>query len=103
MEDKRKSNGGARKGAGRPKKVDEMKANEIFVNALKQVYNKDESEEAKIEFVKSLLDSQRGQIFVAEHVFGKAKDIVENVNKNFNADVTAEEVATIKKVLYKDY
>ena len=30
------------------------------------------SQEAKIEFAKKLLTFERGQIFVAEHIFGKA-------------------------------
>jgi septation ring formation regulator EzrA len=71
---------------GRPTKVDEEKSNEIFLKAIKQVYSTDNDTEAKIAFTKDLLDSQRGQIFVAEHLFGKAKDTVEttlNVN-DFN-------------------
>ena len=40
MEEKKK-NGGARTGAGRPTKVDELKANAIFINALKVLYKQD--------------------------------------------------------------
>lgn len=86
MEDKRKYNGG-NKNAGRKPKVDEQKVNTIFVNALKELYNTETDDEAKITFVKNtLMDSQRGQIFIAEHIFGKPKDIVEtthNIN-DFN-------------------
>ena len=85
MEEK-KQNGGKREGAGRPTKADELKANELFGKALKVVYKQDMDEDNKIAFVVDLLDSQRGQIFVAEHLFGKAKDTVEttlNVN-DFN-------------------
>lgn len=83
MEDGRKNNGG-HKNAGRKSKAEEEKVNSLLVKALKQFYNKDEDEEAKIEFIKSsLLESQRGQIFIAEHLFGKAKDIVDqNVSIN---------------------
>jgi hypothetical protein len=86
MEDKRKNNGG-HKTAGRKPKVEEQKVNNIFLQALKELYNKDTDEDAKIVFVKdTLLSSQRGQLFVAEHIFGKPKDIIEathNVN-DFN-------------------
>tara|TARA_R110002051_G_scaffold320008_1_gene404746 strand:+ start:68 stop:352 length:285 start_codon:yes stop_codon:yes gene_type:complete len=69
--------GGKRKGAGRKSKADEEKVNNLFVNALKQLYNKDDDDEAKIDFIKELAESQRGQIFIAEHVFGKPKDTVD--------------------------
>ena len=85
MEEKKKS-GGVRAGAGRPTKVDELKANAIFINALKVLYKQDTDDDNKIAFVVDLLDSQRGQIFVAEHIFGKPKETVEttlNVN-DFN-------------------
>jgi hypothetical protein len=85
MEEKKK-NGGARTGAGRPTKVDELKANAIFINALKVLYKQDLDDDNKVAFVVDLLDSQRGQIFVAEHIFGKPKETVEttlNVN-DFN-------------------
>ena len=70
--------GGARPNAGRKSKADEKKANFIFLTALKRIYNKDEDAEAKIAFVSELAKSQRGQIFIAEHLFGKAPDIVNN-------------------------
>ena len=79
-----KQNGGARKGAGRKTKADEQKVNTLFVNALKELYNEDNEESAKIKFIKStLMDSQRGQLFIAEHIFGKPKDISE-VDLNLN-------------------
>ena len=86
MEDKRKYNGG-NKNAGRKPKADELKVNTIFVNALKELYNTETDDEAKKTFVKNtLMDSQRGQIFIAEHIFGKPKETVEtthNIN-DFN-------------------
>ena len=75
--DKRKENGGARTGAGRPSKAEEQKANYIFTTALKRIYNKEDTDEAKIEFVKDLSESQRGQIFIAEHLFGKAPQVLD--------------------------
>ena len=84
-EDKRKYNGG-NKNAGRKPKVDEEKANNIMVEAIKEFYSKDTEDDAKKELVKTLLESQRGQIFVSEHVFGKPKEKVENTHtlNNFN-------------------
>ena len=69
--------GGARPGAGRKPVADEKKVNEIFLSALKQINNVETDEEAKIEFAKILLGTQRGQIFIAEHVFGKAKETID--------------------------
>jgi hypothetical protein len=80
--------GGKREGAGRPTKVDEEKANTIFLTALKQIYNKETDEEAKIDFVKSvLMDSQRGQLFIAEHIFGKPKETIETTHNVNNFDI----------------
>ena len=84
MEDK-KQKGGARRGAGRKSVADEKKVNTLFINALKELYNEDNEDTAKVNFIKStLMDSQRGQLFIAEHIFGKPKDISEvdlNVNE----------------------
>jgi hypothetical protein len=86
MEDKRKYNGG-NKSAGRKPKVEEEKVNNLFVNALKELYRTDVEDKAKVLFIKDkLLESQRGQIFVAEHIFGKPKETIEtthNIN-DFN-------------------
>ena len=86
MEDGRKNNGG-HKNAGRKSKADEQKANTIMLGALKELYNTETDDEAKTNFVKNvLMESQRGQLFIAEHIFGKPKETIEtthNVN-NFN-------------------
>lgn len=79
--DKRKNNGGHKTNGGRKSKSDEDKVNTIFVNALKDLYSKETDDEAKIHFIKEvLLDSQRGQLFVAEHIFGKAPQQIEQNN-----------------------
>ena len=78
---------GNKLGKGRPPKVEEEKVNNIFLKALGQLYNKETEEETKIEFVKNtLMESQRGQLFIAEHIFGKPKETIEathNIN-DFN-------------------
>lgn len=71
---------------GRPTKVEEQKTNTILLLAIKQIKNVDTDEEAKIELVKDLYETQRGQLFIAEHLLGKPKEIVEtthNIN-DFN-------------------
>ena len=76
---------GNKLGKGRPTKVDEQKANTIFLNALKDLYNTEIDDDAKKTFVKKvLMESPRGQLFIAEHLFGKPKETVEqtlNINE----------------------
>ena len=55
----------------------------LLNKALKRLKNVDTDDEAKIEFAKDLLETQRGQIFVAEHLFGKPKETIDN-NVNIN-------------------
>jgi len=78
--------GGAIAGSGRKPKADEQKVNAIFINAMKTFYNVSTDDKAKEKLVHTLLDSQRGQIFISEHLFGKPKETIDqNVNiANFN-------------------
>ena len=79
---------GNKHGKGRPPKADEEKVNNIFLTALKQLHNTDTDEEAKIAFVKgTLLESQRGQLFIAEHIFGKPKETIETTHNVNNFDI----------------
>lgn len=87
--------GGKREGAGRKPVADEKKVNEIFLSALKRLKSVDTDEEAKILFAKDLLDTQRGQIFIAEHLFGKPKETVETTH-NIN-DFNIKDVFNINK------
>ena len=89
------SRGGARPNAGRKSKREEAKANTIFLNALKLIYSKEEEEEAKVAFVQDLAKSTRGQIFIAEHLFGKAPDTV-------NSNVNLLENFSLKNLYGKD-
>lgn len=92
--------GGKTEGAGRKPKADEEKVNTIFTNALKTFYKVDTDEYAKQNLVHTLLESQRGQIFVAEHLFGKPKETIDqtiNVNQTdikdlFNFDNTKRKI-----------
>lgn len=76
QEQQKKQRGGVREGAGRKSVAEEQRVNEIFLSALKRLKNVNEDEEAKIEFAKDLLTTQRGQIFIAEHLFGKPKETI---------------------------
>lgn len=104
MEDKRKNNGG-HKTAGRKPKADEEKVNNIFLKALGQLYDTETEEETKIAFVKTtLMESQRGQLFIAEHVFGKAPQEIKQTNFNIEAkELTEEEIKKIKDTLENNY
>jgi hypothetical protein len=87
MEDKRKNNGGHKTNGGRHTKADEVKANTLFIQGLKRLYNKDTDDENKISFIVTLLETQRGQIFIAEHLFGKPKETVDTTLNVTNFDV----------------
>lgn len=97
--------GGKREGAGRKTKAEEEQANVIMITALKEIYRKDTDEEAKIAFIKdSLMDSQRGQLFIAEHIFGKAPQEIKQTNFNIEAkDLDQEEIKRIKDALNDAY
>lgn len=92
-------------GKGRPPKADEEKVNNIFLTALKQLHNTETDEEAKIAFVKdTLLESQRGQLFIAEHIFGKAPQEIKQTNLNIDAkELTEEEIKRIQSALEDNY
>ena len=79
--------GGKTEGSGRKPKADEEKVNTIFVNAMKTFYKVDTDEKAKEQLVHTLLDSQRGQIFISEHLFGKPKETIETTHNLNNFDI----------------
>jgi hypothetical protein len=86
--------GGKTEGAGRKPIADEQKTNAIFIAAIKQVKNVETDEEARIELAKDLLTFERGKIFISEHLFGKAKDVVDN-NISLN-DFSIKDLVNIK-------
>lgn len=84
--DKKNTHGGARANAGAPRKAEVEQSNVIFLTAIKEAKNVDNDLDARKEFAKELLTFERGKMFIAEHLFGKPKDVVEttlSVN-NFN-------------------
>lgn len=102
METKR---GGARPNAGRKPVAEEQKVNSLFVTALKELYDKETEDDAKTHFIKNvLLESQRGQLFIAEHIFGKAPQEIKQTNFNIEAkDLDEEEIKKIKDTLENAY
>lgn len=72
--------GGARPGAGRKPKADEEKTNQIFLTMIKDVKKVETDDEARIELAKELFSFERGCMFIAEHVFGKPKEVIEQIN-----------------------
>ena len=91
--DDRKKNGGARQGAGRKPKRDEEKQKVIFESALKRITGQEETDESKIAFLEMFAEEKEGKKFIAEHVFGKAP---QEINQN-NTEVLAEKVDIIFK------
>jgi len=83
----KETRGGKREGAGRPSKVDEKKANAIMLTALSELHKTSSDDKTKIAFAKDLLEFERGKMFIAEHVFGKPKDVVENTHNVNNFDI----------------
>lgn len=78
--------GGVRPNSGRKPRADEEKANHIFLQTIRKIYELDNDDEARMAFATDLLSFERGKMFIAEHLFGKPKDKVEttlNVN-DFN-------------------
>ena len=96
--DKRKFNGGARKGAGRPAKADELK----FLEKLDKHIDQDEAIESLKQLIK---DGNFNAIkLYFEYRFGKPKEVVENINMNYdNGKITEEELIILNKVLESEY
>ena len=77
MEQEKKKRGGAGRGQGRKPVASEKQVNEIFLTALKQIHKTDNDETAKVKFACNLLETERGRVFVAEHLFGKPKETID--------------------------
>jgi len=99
---KEKTHGGARKGAGAKRKADIEKANEVFLSMIKSVHSVDTDEEAKQELAKTLYSFERGKMFIAEHIFGKPKETIENINIDAGK-LTDEEIKKINDNIERTY
>jgi len=69
--------GGVRPNSGRPPKAKEEKGRQMIKEALKQLYRQETDEESIVMFLKDFAQTPRGQQFVAEHIFGKAPQVIE--------------------------
>lgn len=96
------SHGGNRKGAGRKSKAEEAKSNNIFLTMIKEVKNVETDDEARLELAKELFTFERGCMFIAEHVFGKPKETIENINIDAGK-LTTEEIKKINDSLEQSY
>lgn len=97
-----KSHGGKREGAGAKRKADIEKTDLIFLKMIKEVKNVETDEDAKLELAKELFSFERGCMFIAEHVFGKPKEIIENINIDAGK-LTDEEIKKINDSLESTY
>jgi len=98
MEDKRKNNGGAREGAGRKPKEDEIK----FLERLDNIIDKDDA----IDSLKKLIKEGNFNAIKLyfEYRFGKPKEVIENINMNYDAGkLTDEELKILNKVIEDKY
>lgn len=82
-----KTHGGKRAGAGAKRKADIEKANEVFLSMIKSVHSVETDEEAKQQLAKTLYSFERGQMFIAEHIFGKPKETIETTHNLNNFDI----------------
>jgi hypothetical protein len=82
-----KTHGGKREGSGAKRKADVEKANEVFLSMIKSVHDVETDEEAKQQLAKTLYSFERGQMFIAEHIFGKPKETIETTHNLNNFDI----------------
>lgn len=90
--------GGARQGAGRKPKEDELKIIERLDNII-------ESDDALNSLKELIKDKNFNAIkLYFEYRFGKPKETIENINKNYDAGkLTEEEAEILAKVLNEKY
>tara|TARA_R110002012_G_scaffold319117_1_gene538788 strand:+ start:130 stop:414 length:285 start_codon:yes stop_codon:yes gene_type:complete len=92
------THGGKRVNSGRKSKADELK----FIEKLDTHINQDSAIKALKELIK---DGNFNAIkLYFEYRFGKPKETVENINKNFDAgELTAEKIKEINTLLESKY
>lgn len=96
------THGGARKGAGRKPVIDELTKNALIQKAVNVYYKTDVDEEGKEKLIHELLGFERGIMFIAEHLLGKPKEIIENINIDAGK-LTEEEIKKISSNLEQSY
>lgn len=98
MSDGRKNNKGTKgnKGGRKPKDV-ELK----FIEKLDNIIDSDIAIEKLKQLIKD--DNFPALKLYIEYRFGKPKEVVENINHNFNQEITEEEAKKINKILNEKY
>lgn len=94
--------GGARKGAGRKPVVEELAKNALIQKAVNSFYSTDNDSAGKEALIKDLLGFERGMMFIAEHLLGKPKETIENINIDAGK-LTDEEIKKINDNLEQSY
>ena len=90
--------GGARKGAGRKPKEDELR----IIERLDNIIESDDTLNSLKELIKDKNFNAIKLYF--EYRFGKPKETIENINKNYDAGkLTEEEAKMLAKVLNEKY
>ena len=92
-----RKHGGKREGAGRKPKIDELALIERLDNII-------DSNEA-IEKLKELIQDNNFpalKLYI-EYRFGKPKETIENINHNFNQELTVDNVKKINNILEDRY
>lgn len=92
------SRGGRRVNSGRKSKHHEKSREEVLINSLKELYQTDCDEQAKKELVKELAATQRGRLFIAEHLLGKPTQKVEQTNTTATASVLRITTDELKEI-----
>tara|TARA_R110000772_G_scaffold197074_3_gene307831 strand:+ start:179 stop:520 length:342 start_codon:yes stop_codon:yes gene_type:complete len=100
--DGRKNNGGKRENSGRKPKIEEQSQQNIFIEAVKKITSQENEDQAKIDLLVELWDTQRGKIFISEHLFGKPKEQVEVTNKNEFPDLSNITTDELQRLLNEE-
>lgn len=102
MEDGRKNNGGARKGAGRPSKAKEEHVRRLGLNAIEKIYGSVDKYYEHI--AKESMQSFPHLKLLQEYVFGKPKEVIEvqtDEGEDFDysqlTDKTLKEIAQLSE------
>lgn len=97
-----KKHGGARKGAGRPKKADEQKVVKLCLDAIAKVYGS--TEDYFVHIATQSKESFPHLKMLQEYGFGKPKETVENINYNIeDEELNSEVIQRIKNEIKDAY
>ena len=96
-----KDNGGARHGAGRKSKAEELKLLEHGTKAIEKAYGS--LDKYWLHIADKSKDSFAHLKLLTEYLFGKPTEVIEQTTTNINPEITEDEIKKIKKALDKKY